>query len=179
MNSNSRNEHAVVIGGSMAGLLAARALADRYERVTLVDRDALGASLQNRRGVPQGRHTHGLLAGGRQALEKLLPGISKQLVAAGALPGDIIRDCRWFLEGGCHARFASGLDGLLVSRPFLEGMVRERVRELANVQFRDNLEVSGLMASADKSRVTGVVIGREALAADPVVDASGRGSHSP
>src|SRR3954471_18581235 len=145
MNTKASNKDrgAVVIGGSMAGLLAARVLADRYENVALLERDALASVGENRRGVPQGRHTHGLLAGGRQALEELFPRISQELVAAGAVSGDIIRDCRWFLEGGCHTRFPSGLDGLLMSRPFLESAVRERVRRVPNVQFRDKSEVSG------------------------------------
>ena len=53
--------HAVVIGSSMAGLLAARALTDGYERVTVIDRDTLPAGLEGRRAVPQGRHAHALL----------------------------------------------------------------------------------------------------------------------
>ena len=181
MNTNSSNElkHAVVIGGSMAGLLAARVLSDRYRRVTLVERDALGPAIENRRGVPQGRHTHGLLAGGREALERLFPGISGQLLAAGALAGDIIGESRWFLEGGYHRSFPSELVGLLVSRPFLEGMVREHVRALPNVRFRDNQAIGGLIASEDKSRVIGVSLSPDKLPADLVVDASGRGSQSP
>ena len=181
MNSSLSNQHrhAVVIGGSMAGLLAARVLSGRFEQVTLIERDALPPSLDNRRGVPQGRHTHGLLAGGRQALEMFFPGISAELVAAGAVSGDIVRDTRWFLEGACHARFTSGLDGLLMSRPFLEGAARERVRSLPNVRFRDHVEVGGLVASADNGCITGVKIGGEVLPADLVVDTAGRGSHSP
>src|SRR6201997_170180 len=70
-NSKTSNQqtNAIVIGGSMAGLLAARVLADCYQTVVLIERDALDSSGENRRGVPQGRHTHGLLAGGREALE--------------------------------------------------------------------------------------------------------------
>ena len=125
MNCNSQNDHrhAVVIGASMAGLLAARVLSERYEQVSVIERDKLANSRENRRGVPQGRHTHGLLAGGRQALEVLFPGISGQLVAAGAVRMDIVNDTRWFMEGACHTRFQSGLEGLLMSRPFLESMV--------------------------------------------------------
>ena len=48
-------ERAVVIGGSMGGLVAARVLADAYERVTVLDRDALPAAPAARKGVPQGR----------------------------------------------------------------------------------------------------------------------------
>ena len=106
MNRNYSNEHrhAIVIGGSMAGLLAARVLAEHYEQVTLVERDGLPVSREPRRGVPQGRHTHGLLASGRNVLETLFPGISSQLITAGAVTGDILRDVRWFFEGACDVR---------------------------------------------------------------------------
>jgi 2-polyprenyl-6-methoxyphenol hydroxylase-like FAD-dependent oxidoreductase len=167
------------MGGSLAGLLAARTLADYFQQVLLVERDALAASGENRRGVPQGRHTHGLLGGGRELLEQLFPGISEQLVTTGAVPGDILRDSRWFLEGACHCRFPSGLDGLLMSRPFFEAAVRERVRSLPNVQFRDKTEVCGVVMCADKSRIEGVQIGGEVVRGDLVVDTTGRGSHSP
>jgi len=181
MNSDFRGAAgaAIVKGGSLAGLLAARVLADSYQRVTVVERDGLGAAIECRRGVPQGRHTHGLLAGGRQALEKLFPGISAQLLAAGAIPGDIIGEGRWFLEGSYHCRFSSALIGLLMSRPFLEAIVRERVRQLPNVEFRDNQEIRGLLMSPCKSRVAGVELRGETLSADLVVDASGRGSQTP
>jgi 2-polyprenyl-6-methoxyphenol hydroxylase-like FAD-dependent oxidoreductase len=177
MNSDQRT--AIVIGGSMAGLLAARVLADFYRRVILVERDTLAPSTDCRRGVPQGRHTHGLLAGGREALEKLFPGISDQLTAAGAIPGDLTGDSRWFLEDSYHCRFSSGLIALCMSRPLLEGTVRERVRQLKNVAFRENQEIHGLLTSPDQSCVVGVDLGGEPLPADVVVDASGRGSHTP
>ena len=53
--------HAVVVGGGMAGLLTARVLVDHFERVTLVERDALPDSAQHRKGVPQGHMLHVLL----------------------------------------------------------------------------------------------------------------------
>ncbi len=171
--------HAVVMGGSIAGLLAARALADHYALVTLLDRDRLPSAIETRRGVPQGRHTHGLLAGGREALEKLFPGISEQLVASGALTSDIIGESRWFMEGACHTRFRSELVGLLMTRPFLEGFIRERVRALPNVCIRDKADIGGIVPTPDNSRVTGILVDGEALAANLVVDASGRGSQSP
>ena len=179
MNRNYSNErrHAIVIGGSMAGLLAARVLAEDYEQVTLVERDGLPVSREARRGVPQGRHTHGLLASGRNVLETLFPGISSELITAGAVTGDILRDVRWFFEGACHVRFVSGMDGLLMSRPFLEATVRERVRQLPNVIFCDNCAVSAL--ATEKGRVTGVEVRDRVLAANLVIDALGRGTHSP
>ncbi len=86
-------EHAVVIGGSMAGLLAARSLAEGYERVTVIERDALPAGLEGRRAVPQGRHAHALLPHGQACLDALLPGFSAELAAAGRLPARRSRRC--------------------------------------------------------------------------------------
>ena len=68
----------------MAGLLAARVLADFYETVTVVERDRLPDDAANRRGVPQGRHVHALLGRGSQVLAELFPGFLDDLVAAGA-----------------------------------------------------------------------------------------------
>jgi 2-polyprenyl-6-methoxyphenol hydroxylase-like FAD-dependent oxidoreductase len=179
MDSHPKRTHAIVIGGSMAGLLATRVLAGHYQNVTLLERDVFPTPGEQRRGVPQGRHTHGLLASGRQVLERLFPGLGDELIQAGAVPGDLIRDGRWFHEGSCHARFTSGLDGLLMSRPFLEGAVRTRVLGLSNVLVRQNCDVAGLAASEDNRRVIGVKAAEEVLAADLVIDATGRGSHSP
>ncbi len=172
-------EHAIVVGGSMAGLLCARVLADHCGHVTIVERDSFPATVENRRGVPQGRHTHGLLASGRAVLERFFPGLSQELITAGAVQGDLARDGRWFMQGACLAKFTSGLNGLLMSRPFLETAVRRRVLALPNVQARENATVDEPAATADHARVTGVKVGGETLAADLVVDTTGRGSHSP
>ena len=172
-------KNAIVIGGSMAGLLAARALSDHYQSVTLIERDSLSDEGEHRRGVPQGRHTHGLLASGAHILERFFPGIRRELIDAGAVKGDLAGDSRWFLEGGCLNKFKSGLDGLLMSRPFLEGKVRARLRRVSNVVIRENVDVEGLITSSDKTRVEGIAAAGETLPADLVVDATGRGSHSP
>ena len=69
-------DRAVVIGASMAGLLAAHVLTDSYGQVTVIDRDELPETPTHRRGVPHGRHLHALAARGQQALEELLPGLT-------------------------------------------------------------------------------------------------------
>lgn len=174
----SRNR-AIVIGGSMAGLAAARVLSDHYSEVILVERDHLEEIPGHRRGVPQGRHTHGLLASGRSIWESFFPRLFDDVLSAGGVKADISRDAHWCFEGGEHVRFESGLDAVLVSRPLLEGMVRERVRDLSNVLFWDGCQVNGLVANADKSRVIGITSEDGTLLADLVVDATGRGSRSP
>ncbi len=172
------NRHAVVVGGSMAGLLAARVLSDRYERVTIVDRDTFPAIGEQRRCVPQGVHTHGLLFSGRQVLDRLFPGFSDEALAADAVPGDVLSDGRWHFEGRPLAKCVSGLAGLLLSRPLLEGIVRQRVLKLPNVAAQQNCTVESLTISGDKRRVTGIKAANETLPADIVVDASGRASHA-
>ena len=163
----------------MAGLLATRVLADHFEQVTLIERDAFPPEGEHRRGVPQGRHTHGLLASGKQVLERFFPGISQELVTGGAVKGDLAGDSRWFLEGGCLCKFPSDLGGLLLSRPYLEGKVRSYLTRLTNVRTRERSDVERLTTTEDRMRVTGVEMAGEILASDLVIDATGRGSHSP
>ena len=82
-------EHAVVIGASMGGLLAARALADFYVQVTVLERDAFPVADIPRKGVPQGKHAHGLLARGRAVIEEFFPGWTDEVVGCGGVRGDI------------------------------------------------------------------------------------------
>ncbi len=172
-------KHAVVIGSSMGGMLAARVLSDHYERVTLLERDPLPETCENRRGVPQGRHTHGLLASGREVLEKLFPGFSNELATAGAVRVDPILKGRWFQEGDRLVQFPSGLEGFLMSRPLLEGLVRRRIRQTPRINLCPNAHVDDLEWTSDHARVAGVRVGGEVIEADLVVEATGRGSHSP
>jgi 2-polyprenyl-6-methoxyphenol hydroxylase-like FAD-dependent oxidoreductase len=177
--NNMDHKHAIVVGGSMAGLLAARVLSDHYQQVSVVERDTLPAQPQHRRGVPQSCHTHGLLASGSRVLESLFPGISDALVEAGALTSDVVRDCRWFFEGACLARVPSDLKGLLMTRPMLEAAVRVRVLSNPKVRTCDNSAVEGLILDDDGARVIGVRIAGQTLAGDLIVDATGRGSRTP
>ncbi len=186
MCSDRNNHKAIVIGASMGGLLAARALAEHYGQVTLLERDTIPPPGENRKGVPQGLHAHGLLARGREVLEQLFPGLTAALVAQGAEPGDVGEMVRWFHQGGYHCGAVSGMEGLAVSRPLLEAEVRARLLALPNVQLIARCDVLGLEADASRSRVAGVRLIRraegsaeETMRADLVVDATGRGSRSP
>ncbi|HEX8344846.1 MAG TPA: FAD-dependent oxidoreductase [Actinoplanes sp.] len=169
---------AVVIGAGMAGLAAARVLADRFARVTVVDRDSLPEGADSRRGVPQGAHPHALLAVGRTALEQLFPGLTDELVELGARWIDVGRDAIVWQLDGRRVRAESGVTMLCVSRPLLESRVRRRLRTLPHVEVRADTAVAGLIGRPGV-RVSGVELaGGEQLPADLVVDASGRGSRS-
>jgi 2-polyprenyl-6-methoxyphenol hydroxylase-like FAD-dependent oxidoreductase len=179
-------DRAVVLGAGMAGLLAARVLADSYGQVTVIDRDELPQTPMHRRGVPHGRHLHALAARGQQALEELFPGLTAKLVAQGAPVGNLLTDARLYLSGHRLRQADTGLVLLCASRPFLEGHLRARLRALRNVAFLDRCDVVGLATTPDGRRVIGVQVLRradgsaeEVLGADLVVDATGRGSRTP
>jgi 2-polyprenyl-6-methoxyphenol hydroxylase-like FAD-dependent oxidoreductase len=175
--------HAVVIGGSMAGLLAARVLSDHFEQVTLIERDRLTGDAEPRKGVPQGRHVHGLLAGGAAIMGEYFPDLFPELARDGAIPVGT-EDIRWNQLGVWMAQVPSHLKMLFQSRPFLEQHVREQLTARENVCIVDACEVVQLCTR--NNRVTGVALRyrsgeqrEEALSADLVVDASGRGSRAP
>ncbi|GAA3627040.1 FAD-dependent oxidoreductase [Streptomyces chitinivorans] len=188
----AERSHAVVIGAGLAGLTAARALADTYERVTVLDRDTLPAEPAPRRGVPQSRQLHVLLARGAQALEELFPGFLEELLAAGATRADTQGEAHWYLDGHLLRPAPSGVISYGASRPRVEHHVRARVAALPGVVIRQGVEALGPVATSDRGRVTGVRVrprsggagetggaGEETIPADLVVDASGRGSRAP
>lgn len=181
---------AVVCGASMAGLLAARVLADFYETVTLVERDVLPENTTQRRGVPQGRHLHMMLSRGTRIVGELFPELADELEAAGAPIIDGSDASSFYLQVGEHVlcrtgEFAdpSAISMRLASRPLLETLIRRRVRAIGNVTVLDGHDVVEPIMTAD--RVTAVrVINRESgtasvLDADLTVDATGRAGRTP
>ncbi|WP_037334027.1 FAD-dependent oxidoreductase [Saccharomonospora piscinae] len=172
---------AIILGGSMAGLLAARVLAETFTEVLVVDRDKLVGAVAPRRGVPQGAHVHGLLARGHQILDELFDGFTDDAVAAGALTGDL-GEHRWFFSGQEARKAVTGMRYLSATRPVLESFVRSRVAALGNVTFVERHDVVGLTSTADRTRITGARVHADTettLDGDLVVDATGRGSRTP
>ncbi|MFI1355896.1 FAD-dependent oxidoreductase [Streptomyces sp. NPDC020898] len=181
-----RGGHCVVLGASIGGLFAARVLAEAFDRVTVVDRDTLTQTDENRRGVPQGRHAHAILPAGTQGLQRMFPGLLEEFEAHGV---PVVREPTemHFAPGGhllCQdGRYADAIPTYQPTRPQLEGRVRARVRALPNVEVVDRCEAAGLLSTPDGTRVIGARVveaggeGRE-LAADLVVDATGRGGRT-
>jgi 2-polyprenyl-6-methoxyphenol hydroxylase-like FAD-dependent oxidoreductase len=185
-------QRAVVLGASMGGLLAARVLADYFRVVTVVERDVLSDDPTNRRGVPQGRHVHALLARGGQILEELFPGILSELVAHGAPAWDDGDLSKIHMSFFGHEMLQSGrlagtrpMSLFMPSRPLLECHVRRRLKAIENVTILGGHDVTELTSTPDRNRVTGVrVTGRgdgaeRELPADVVMDAMGRGARTP
>src|SRR3954464_3414648 len=96
---NVTNTRAVVLGGSIAGLFAARVLADAYDEVVVVDRDRLAGVSGARRGRPRGPDINALHCRGRVVMEELFPGITAQMIADGCPSGDMAGDVRWYFDG--------------------------------------------------------------------------------
>jgi 2-polyprenyl-6-methoxyphenol hydroxylase-like FAD-dependent oxidoreductase len=183
MERNTFGE-AIVIGGSMAGLLAARVLSDYFTNVTIIERDEPSARPEPRRGVPQGRHAHGLLLRGQDTICRLFRNVREELLAAGATQVNMGRDVKWFHFGVWKCRYHSSLDFISASRPLIEWTIAERVRQLPNVKMLHGWSVES--AIYDGHSVSGVRIHRrddraveQRLNADLVIDASGRGSQIP
>ncbi|WP_280430088.1 NAD(P)/FAD-dependent oxidoreductase [Nocardia brasiliensis] len=174
---------AIVIGGGIAGLLAARVLAEHYTEVLVLDRDVEPGPGVRRRGVPQTFHLHQMLPRGEQVLERLLPGFLDDVLRLGAFPL-AEATLTWTNRYGTMT-MPSPEQGAFYSRGLVEQAIRDRVRAIENVRFGYERQVVELVAAGDGTRITGVrcrgdVSGATTtLSADLVVDASGRSSKLP
>jgi 2-polyprenyl-6-methoxyphenol hydroxylase-like FAD-dependent oxidoreductase len=181
--------HGVVLGASIAGMLAARVLSDHFDTVTIVERDVLGDAPENRRGVAQGRHLHGLLLRGAQSLDELFPGFLDELVADGApcFDGSDLSRLYFCMNGHLGVRSGSSqkIRAYGSSRPFLEYHIRRRLRAMPNIAMLDAHDFVDLTTTAQRDRVIGVSTASHdgnkmsQLPADLVVDATGRGARTP
>ena len=182
MTSTLIGRQAVVVGAGMAGLPAARALADYFEHVIVLERDALPLEASYRNGTPQARHTHALLAGGQRALTELFPGFQRDLAGAGAVPLRVGLDLR--LERPGYDPFPArdiSVVAYAMSRPLIEHTVRRRVTQHANIVIREHCRAQEIVATPDGAAVSAIRFENgegksETLSTDLVVEASGRGN---
>ncbi len=178
-----QRSHALVMGGSIAGLLAARVLTDHFDRVTLIEKDRLPGGAAQRKGVPQGRHVHTLLSKGWNVIKHYFPDIDAP-GEDGITPVDWPHALCWFHYGGYKPRMESDIYAVMASRPYVEWQIRRRVLALPGLTVLQECRVRDLVASPDRRRIAGVRIqqkgeAEETLTADLIVDATGRGSRSP
>ncbi|MFK7819788.1 MAG: FAD-dependent oxidoreductase, partial [Planctomycetaceae bacterium] len=181
-SNNKKSGHAWVLGGSVAGLLAARVLSDHYERVFIIDREKDLGDQAPRKGAPQGRHVHAFLPRGVAALESMFPGIFKEIIDAGASNGDLCGDAQWCPGGNKLRRKESELRVIAATRPFTESFITKRVTQISNIEFvKDTI---GVGFRAENGKITGVKLRDRSGAertedADLFVDAAGRASQLP
>ncbi|MCU5774574.1 hypothetical protein N5923_11000 [Erwiniaceae bacterium BAC15a-03b] len=184
--NNNPERCAIVIGAGIAGLLATRVLCDHFPHVYLIEQDALPATPQARKGVPQARHVHLLMVRGRRVLDHFFPHLDAELFNLGAIPLDWYADVRWYGPAGWMAYGGNGLITCSASRDLLEFALRQRVVADRRVQVFTRHKVAGLEVDAQTGQIRAVQImpchsdltARLALTADFVVDASGRSSQT-
>ncbi len=182
-------DHAIVIGGSIAGLLAGRSLANHFHRVTIIERDVFPLQPSPRRGLPQSYFLHVLLKRGQLILEEFFPAMTEELLAAGCpqLQGENVA---LYLSTGKAATYAGGWPSLSFSRDLLDWTIRRRLLQFPNVEFLQGASVTQLLPQVNCKGVAGVVVRQhdstnrkqvieERIDADFVVDASGKSSQAP
>ena len=178
---------AIVVGGSIAGMLAARVLADSFENVIIIETDKLPDHASIRKGVAQSVQPHVLFTKGYRILEELFPGISASLSAAGAISIDWAKEFHYFTEGRWSANNPDDSDIVSVtcSRPLIEWAIRQKLTQFSNVQFLEQHRVTGLLANFKQTAITGVCLHSlvdntsHSMPASLVVDAAGRRSNAP
>lgn len=179
--SQSLGRQAVVIGAGMAGMPAARVLADYFERIIVIENDALPIDASARPGTPQARHLHVLLAGGQRALSSLFPGFEQSLVAAGAQHLKVALSAQFEFPGfEAFPRRDLGFPAYSMTRPLLESVVRKHFSAISNITTHQRCRAQKLTTSEDGLRVTGVSClhsdgASEFIEADLVIDASSNG----
>ncbi|MEZ4384904.1 MAG: FAD-dependent monooxygenase [Nannocystaceae bacterium] len=182
--ANARRGTAVVLGAGIAGVLAASVLSRHYAEVIILERDRVPDRPIDRKGVPQGRHPHILLRRGEEVIRRLVPGALERLRPRDFTPMDVARELRWFHAGVWKARHDPGFVFHTCNRVRLEHSLRAAVLERANVELRERHKILDL-ALDDAGRVRGVVVVDEraevqrTIAADVVVDATGRSTRAP
>ncbi|WP_218920865.1 NAD(P)/FAD-dependent oxidoreductase [Melittangium boletus] len=170
-----------MLGGSIGGCLAAEVLSSEFDRVTLIEKGDFSDDVSDRRGVPQEKHVHLLLLRGKQVMEEIFPGLLKEMEQAGADIADQGHDVKCFHYGQWKNRFRTGVSAHYCSRSLLDNIVRRRIRANPRITVLSKTRAMGLLFHAEGAPcVRGVLLDESVpdreLAADLVVDVSGRGS---
>ena len=168
---------AVVLGGGMAGMLAASVLARYADQVVVVEADKFPDGPHSRKGVPQAQQNHMLMGGGADALDKLLPGSTETLYAHGAHQRKIGQLLTLSAQGWFR-RLNSDAYVINCSRPLVDHVVRGQALREGKIEVLESTKVVGLVG--DATRVTGVRVEPDrTITADLVVDATGSRSKAP
>ena len=177
---NTNREHAAVIGGSMAGLVAARVLSNHFKKVTIIEKDKVTNKPETRKGQPQTRHIHLVLAHAMNILSEYFPSLKKELIENGALELDVGNDYNWYSYGGFKKKGVTGITALTMTRELLEYHVKKQVLEIQNITIQD--ETKAIEMNMREENVKALIIEkageRHVIDTDFVVDASGRGTRA-
>ncbi|PGV62752.1 glutamate synthase [Bacillus cereus] len=175
---------AIVIGGSMAGKFAAKALSTSFKEVIILEVGEKWDGKTSRKRVPQSNHPHVLLKGGEKAIEELFPTITNELIEAGSIINNFTRDLKWHQFGLWKQPFIGEVHMIQQSRPLLEWHIQKRIDQISNITIKYGTLVKGLLVDGKLNKVCGVKVKyleagmQEEVYADIVIDASGFGSKS-
>ncbi len=179
----AHNDKVIIIGGGIAGKLAARVLSDQFKEVIIVERDSEPLGPVPRKGVPQGKHIHALLHAGEKGLEELFPGITETFQTTGAVQINSTKDLAWFHHGVWKLRYDGGYTTTLQTRPHLEWHIEQYIKDIENITVQYNLSVKNYIYEEDQNRIIGIEVqdnnqSLTSMYADLIVDASGASSLS-
>ncbi|WP_108869630.1 FAD-dependent monooxygenase [Aquimarina aquimarini] len=180
-----KKQHAIVLGGSLGGLMTARVLSDYYKKVTIVEKNKVTFLPETRKGQSHTKHLHYLQYVALSTMLRYYPNLEEQLLDHGAIKIDWGDSLNYYSNGGYKKKFTKGIDVITMSRPLLEHLIRENTLAISNIELRDQSLSKELLISEDKKRVTGVLIKQKdtdessSIQADLVVDTTGRGSSMP
>ncbi|PCR89576.1 NAD(P)/FAD-dependent oxidoreductase [Natrinema ejinorense] len=180
---SQKQGRAIVVGSGVAGLCAARVLADRFTEVIVIEQDPLPDEPSTRRGVPQASQPHVLQEAGRATLEDLFPDYGEALLSTGGLLIDAASDLSYYYDGGYLANGPKRIPMYCASRPLFERTLRTRVTAIDEITVRTRTTLIDYLTE-DTTRIHGVEVrGQNAekteLDADLIVDATGRTSRTP
>lgn len=181
-----KNNHAIIIGGSIAGCLAAEVLSPYFDKVTLLEKGDFEDEVNPRKSVPQERHIHVLLQKGEKIMERIFPNLMHDLKAEGAVNVNLGQDIEWFQYGLWKKRYDMNFESHFFSRRLLDNCIRRRIRQNTKIRILSQSSVEDFIFSVNEKEETTVVgvkihtlTGITSLHGNLVVDARGLGSQTP
>jgi flavin-dependent dehydrogenase len=184
--AQKKHQAAIIIGGGIAGLLAARTLCGHFKDIIIIEKDKYPSQAGPRNGTPQSNHIHVLLIKGKEILLRLFPDLERNLVAKGAHIVNLTNDVDYYVGTGYSIKFESNLTTIACTRQLLEHEIRNEILEFPNVNVRENTRATGLVVAKDEKTELRICKGvtvistdtnsEEIIMGDLVVDTSGRES---
>ncbi|WP_052468198.1 NAD(P)/FAD-dependent oxidoreductase [Bacillus safensis] len=185
MTQPMKNERAIVIGGGITGMLAAKVLSTFYHQVLIIEKDELPDSPENRLGTPQAFHPHRMLPLGKQIVERLFPGYTKELLEMGGY-NSWHQTSRFMTKDG-ELVLTDTEETAVTRRAMLEWVLMQRMLREERVQFLEKHEAIALLFEEETTKVSGLQVKDRRIkpgiinkmSADLVIDTSGRMSKLP
>ena len=171
-------EKAVVVGGSITGLLAARVLSDYFKEVILIERDNYKPIDKVRRGTPQANHIHILLVKGKEILLNFFPELERDLLKKGANKIDFLNDSRYRLPSGWAPKFNSGIITFACTRTLLENTIRNQIQKISKIKIEEGKQVTSFVAEKP-NKISLKTKEDEEIHGDLIVDCTGRNTKTP